>query len=231
MSNSWAERNPSPFNHKGKGGLSYLDLPPWVTSFPGSESLIDTRRKGWCCPGECGLPRALLALPPRRARSRPGRHLSLGQVRRLSRSHQALTTHSHYQHQEDEQRAEPRRPGQLQESSETYSFPTACASRRGDVTGPSVREGQPAGHRTTRAPRLRPQRAGERHAPCLRAPPPAWRSRRRRRLVARPPAGRPRGSGCPGWGRSGELYGQRGTRSWDIHRRGRRPPGTQQASC
>lgn len=123
---------------------------------------------------ECGLaagtpgpPTAEGALPPRQAPvPQPGSApLPVAP---------GLTTHSLYQHQEDEQQGQPRRPGQLQESSETYSFPTACASRRGDVTGPSVREGQPAGHRTTRVPRLRPQRARREtrpfpqgHAPVL----------------------------------------------------------------
>lgn len=48
------------------------------------------------------------------------------------------------------QLGEPRRPKQLQESSETYSFPTAYASRRGDVRGPGAWAGQAAGHRPPR---------------------------------------------------------------------------------
>ncbi|XDA82201.1 hypothetical protein R6Z07F_012122 [Ovis aries] len=62
-----------------------------------------------------------------------------------------------------EQLGEPRRPKQLQESSETYSFPTAYASRRGDVRGPGAWAGQGSGHR--------PPRAGGRHAPSSTAPP------------------------------------------------------------
>lgn len=61
------------------------------------------------------------------------------------------------------QLGEPRRPKQLQESSETYSFPTAYASRRGDVRGPGAWAGQAAGHR--------PPRNSGRHAPSSTAPP------------------------------------------------------------
>lgn len=73
MSNSWAEGNQSPSYNEEKGGLSYLDLPPGMTSLPGSESPIDTRRKGGGpVQRSAASPQALLALPPQRARSRPG---------------------------------------------------------------------------------------------------------------------------------------------------------------
>lgn len=84
MSNSWAEGNQSASDNEEKGGLSYLDLPPWMTSLPGAESPTDTRRKGWSpVRRSAASPQALLALPPQRARSRR-QHLSLSQVRRLS---------------------------------------------------------------------------------------------------------------------------------------------------
>lgn len=85
------------------------------------------------------------------------------------------------------QQGERRRPSGLQESSETYSFPTACASRRGDVTGPGVPGGQAAG-RGPLGPTAPPQRAGGRDAPLLSGPAPAvgrWAQARK----ARPPPG------------------------------------------
>lgn len=85
---------------------------------------------------------------------------------------QGSNARSHHRHRECEQQGEPRRPRELQESSETYSFPTACASRRGDVTGPGVRGGQAAGRRAAPPPRLRPVRDGGRAAPFLGDPAP-----------------------------------------------------------
>lgn len=83
---------------------------------------------------------------------------------------QESNARSHHRHRECEQQGETRRPRELQESSETYSFPTACASRRGDVTGPGVQGGQAAGRRAAPPPRLRPVRDGGRDAPFLSGP-------------------------------------------------------------
>ncbi|XP_047597417.1 translation initiation factor IF-2-like [Lutra lutra] len=85
---------------------------------------------------------------------------------------QESNARSHHRHRECEQQGETRRPRELQESSETYSFPTACASRRGDVTGPGVQGGQAAGRRAAPPPRLRPVRDDGRDAPFLSGPAP-----------------------------------------------------------
>lgn len=126
-----------------------------------------------------GLPPRGAASPPRtpgpaRPRGRAptrGGHLSLHHVRRLP-DRPRINARSHHRHRECEQQGETRMPRELQESSETYSFPTACASRRGDVTGPGVQGGQAAGRRAAPPPRLRPVRDGGRDAPFLSGPAP-----------------------------------------------------------
>lgn len=155
--------------HQGRKikGCPICTFPPSQASPEGSYSTLGPEGKGEG-PAPAGRGLAGWHSCPSRPRGRApalGGYLSLRHVRRLPRSPQDLTPHNHYQHREGEQQGEPRRPGDLQESSETYSFLTACASRRGDVTGPGVRGGQAAGRGTAWPPWLRPQRASRRHAP------------------------------------------------------------------
>lgn len=147
-----------PSSRKENKGLSHLYFSPSLAWPESSYRPLGPRGKG-AGPAPAGRGLACWHSCPSRPRGRApalGGYLSLRHVRRLPRSPQDLTPHSHYQHWESEQQGEPRRPADLQESSETYSFPTACASRRGDVTGPGVRGGQAAGRGTARPPWLRP---------------------------------------------------------------------------
>jgi hypothetical protein len=84
------------------------------------------------------------ARPGGRAPTRGG-HLSLRHVRRPPGSPKAQTPPQPPPQQGLPTAGEPRKPRELQGSSQTYSFPTACASRRGDVTGPGVWGGQAEG--------------------------------------------------------------------------------------
>ena len=142
--------------HRGRKkerGLSHRTPPsPASITAPG-ETLRCCR--GAASPARTPVPPAAEGALPARAGTCPVTTFSGSPDRPKSR------THGHHRLRGCEQPGEPRRPGERQESSETYSFPTACASRRGDVTGPSAREGQAAGRRR---PGPRPQRAGGRHA-------------------------------------------------------------------
>lgn len=69
-------------------------------------------------------------------------------------------------------RARPACPESCKNPQKLTVFPTACASRRGDVTGPGVQGGQAAGRRAAPPPRLRPVRDGGRDAPFLSGPAP-----------------------------------------------------------
>lgn len=94
-----------------------------------------------------------------------------------------IRTDSHHQLQECKRRR-ARGPGELQESSDTYSFPTASASQRGDVTGPH------AGRSGRGATAARPT-----------APPPE--RRREGLLFPQDPAPSPRGPGAGAHGLRG----------------------------